>query len=93
MYNCIFHPPAKGKYVVHAKWNGDDIRGSPFRLKVLAPPNPNGIKAYGPGLADGNVGKKGTFTIETTEGGSGALRVRVHGHKKSFKVNFQLQRF
>ena len=88
-YNCLLEPPVTGKYTVHVKWNGADVDGSPFKLRVLTPPKPANIKAYGPGLEDGYVGQEGTFTVETAEGGSGTLQVRVHGPKGAFKIHMR----
>ena len=88
-YNCLFEPQVTGKYNVHAKWNGADVAGSPFKLRMLTPPKPANIKAYGPGLKDGFVGQEGTFTVETGEGGSGTLQVRVHGPKGAFKIHMR----
>ena len=88
-YNCLLEPPATGKYMVHVKWNGADVKESPFKLRVLTPPKPENIKAYGPGLENGLIGQEGTFTVETEEGGSGTLQVRVHGPKGAFKINMR----
>ena len=88
-YNCLLEPSATGKYMVHVKWNGADVKGSPFKTRVLTPPKPANIKAYGPGLEDGCVGQEGTFTVETAEGGSGTLQVRVHGPKGAFKIHMR----
>ena len=74
---------------MHVKWNGADVNGSPFKVRVLTPPKPANIKAYGPGLEDGFVGQEGTFTVETGEGGSGTLQVRVHGPKGAFKIHMR----
>ena len=88
-YNCLLEPPLTGKYMVHVKWNGADVKGSPFKVRVLTPPKPAKVKAYGPGLEDGCVGQEGTFTVETAEGGSGTLQVRVHGPKGAFKIHMR----
>ena len=88
-YVCRVEPPATGKYMMHVRWNGEHVSGSPFKVKVMSPPKPENIKAYGPGLQDGIVGQEGNFTVETGEGGAGTLAVRVHGPKGAFKINMR----
>ena len=45
------------------------------------------VKAYGPGLHNGNLGDTGEFTIETKDAGIGTLTIRVHGIKDAFKID------
>ena len=85
-YHCSVLPQEAGKYMVHVRWNGNHVKGSPFKTKVLIPPKPQNIRAFGPGLGDGYVGQEGNFTVETGEGGAGTLAVRVHGPKGAFKI-------
>ena len=88
-YSCVVVVPEAGRYMMHMQWNGGHIQGSPFKLKVMNPPRPHLVKAYGPGLDDGVVGQEGNFTVETGEGGAGTLAVRVHGPKGAFKINMR----
>ena len=88
-YHCTLTPTNAGKHMVSVKWNGENIDGSPFRVKVGLPPRPDLVKAYGPGLQDGFVGQEGNFTLETAEAGSGTLAVRLHGPKGAFKINMR----
>ena len=88
-YKCLFEPPAIGKYMVHAMWNGVDVAKSPYTLSVLNPPKPANVRAYGPGLEDGFVGQEGIFTVETADAGSGTLNIRVHGPKGAFKISMR----
>ena len=88
-YSCVVDIPEAGKYMMHVLWNGGHIQGSPFKVKVMNPPKPHLVKAYGPGLEDGVVGQEGNFTVETGEGGAGTLAVRVHGPKGAFKINMR----
>ena len=81
--------PDIGKYLIYTRWSGCHIRNSPFKLKVISPPMPHNVRAYGPGLEKGFVGQEGNFTIETEDGGTGTLAVRVHGPKGSFKINMR----
>ena len=90
-YECSFEKglPTIGKYLIHVRWNGAHVKNSPFRIKVLAPPRPSRVKAYGPGLENGFIGQEGNFTVETEDGGAGTLAVRVHGPKGAFKINMR----
>ena len=88
-YAISVDPPETGKYMMHVRWNGEHIKGSPFKVKVMTPPKPENVKAYGPGLDNGCVGQEGNFTVETGEGGAGTLAVRVHGPKGAFKINMR----
>jgi filamin len=88
-YTCHLEPVLPGRYVVKVTLNGDSIQNSPFKVKVVEPPKPQNVKAYGPGLKDGFVGQEGNFTLETGEAGSGTLSVRVHGPKGAFRINMR----
>ncbi|CAI7991468.1 Filamin-C [Geodia barretti] len=88
-YLCSLNVADPGRYMVHVRWNGNHIRGSPFKAKFLVPPKPQNVKAHGPGLEDGYVGQEGNFMVETGDGGAGTLAVRVHGPKGAFKINMR----
>ena len=88
-YRCNLTPTDAGKYTVKVCCDGENIDGSPFKVKVGLPPRPDLVKAYGPGLQDGYVGQEGNFTLETGEAGSGTLAVRLHGPKGAFKINMR----
>lgn len=86
-FACRLQPTVPGKYNVSVCWNGANVPGSPFRVRVTTPPIPENVRAHGPGLEDGLVGQEGNFTVETAEAGTGLLAVRVHGPKGAFKIN------
>ena len=88
-YLCSVNVEDAGKYMIHVRWNGSHIRGSPFKAKFLMPPKPQNVRAHGPGLDDGYIGQEGNFMVETGEGGAGTLAVRVHGPKGAFKINMR----
>ncbi len=88
-YSCVVDIPEATKCMMHVRWNGSHIQGSPFKVRVMNQPKPHLVKAYGPGLEDGVVGQEGNFTVETGEGGAGTLAVRVHGPKGAFKINMR----
>lgn len=88
-YTCSLEPTVSGKYVVKVTLNGDNIKESPFKIKVSDPPQPQNVKASGPGLDDGYVGQEGNFMLETGTAGTGTLSVRVHGPKGAFRINMR----
>ena len=88
-YACVLPSLDPGKYEVFVRWNGGNVEGSPFVLKVIKRPMPEKIKAYGPGLTNGHAGQEGNFTVETSEGGPGTLAVRLHGPRGAFKINMR----
>ena len=88
-YTCTVYAPEPGRYTAHVRWNGEHILGSPFKVKVMTPPKPENVRAYGPGLENGYVGQEGNFTVETGEGGAGVLAVDVQGPKGAFKINMR----
>ena len=88
-YSATFDPPEPGKYMVHVRWDGQHIPGSPFKMKVSNPPMPEKVYAHGVGLQDGVAGQEGNFLVETKDAGAGTLAVRVHGPKGAFKINMK----
>ena len=84
-----FEPPSAGKYVVGVYWEGRHISGSPFKVTAYPTPQPNKVRAFGPGLQNGKKGLPGSFTIDTEDAGSGMLEVRVQGPKGGFKAELE----
>ena len=75
-----------GKHRVSVKWSDSHIPSSPFIIKVFPGADSRKCIAHGPGLEDGFVGKKSSFTIDTKNAGAGILKVRLHGVKGAFKI-------
>lgn len=75
-----------GKHRVSVKWSDNHIPCSPFIIKVFPGADSRKCIAHGPGLEDGFVGKKSSFTIDTKNAGAGILKVRLHGVKGAFKI-------
>ena len=86
-YHCTLKPPAVAKYTVNVRCNGQHVQGSPFKVRVITPPIPENVKAYGPGLKDGWINEEGNFSVETANAGTGLLAIRIHGPKGAFKIN------
>ncbi len=64
--------------------------GSPFLLRVAAPPDASKVRCFGPGLEHGILSSfNGRFICETKGAGAGQLKVRIHGPKGAFKVEMR----
>ncbi len=88
-YKCSVEPVITGRYEVKIMLNGENITGSPFKIKVSEPPKPENVIVKGPGILDGCVGQEGNFSIETENAGTGTMSVRLHGPKGAFKINMR----
>ena len=88
-YICSFQPEKAAKYTIKILLNGEDVRGSPFKVIAADPPRPDKCQVYGPGIEDGYVGQEGNFTIEATKAGTGTLSVKVHGPRGAFRINMR----
>ena len=86
VYTVKFDAKKHGRYFVFVQWSKVQIPKSPLKLKVHPRANAGMVKAYGPGLHNGNLGDTGEFTIETKDAGIGTLTIRVHGIKDAFRI-------
>uniref|UniRef100_A0A672H3R9 Filamin C, gamma a (actin binding protein 280) n=1 Tax=Salarias fasciatus TaxID=181472 RepID=A0A672H3R9_SALFA len=72
-------PPEEGQYKVDVSYDGNPVMGSPFGVEAVMPADPSKVRAYGPGLKGGIVGKPAPFTIDTKGAGAGGLGLTVEG--------------
>ncbi|KAL4624954.1 filamin-C isoform X1 [Arapaima gigas] len=72
-------PPEEGPYKVDINYDGNPLPGSPFSVEGVMPPDPSKVRAYGPGLKGGIVGKPAPFAIDTKGAGTGGLGLTVEG--------------
>uniref|UniRef100_A0A4W4DUX2 Calponin-homology (CH) domain-containing protein n=1 Tax=Electrophorus electricus TaxID=8005 RepID=A0A4W4DUX2_ELEEL len=72
-------PPEEGSYKVDVSYDGNPVPGSPFTVEGVMPADPSKVRAYGPGLKGGIVGKSAPFTIDTKNAGAGGLGLTVEG--------------
>ena len=89
LFRGTFTPPKSGNYIVHSCWEGKDVLGSPFHVRVSDPPVPDNVKASGPGLLEGVVGNTCEFRVNTTDAGAATLVVEVMGPKGPVKTNIK----
>ncbi|XP_069485638.1 filamin-C isoform X4 [Ambystoma mexicanum] len=74
-----YMPPEEGPYKVDITYDGNPVPSSPFTVEAVMPPDPSKVRAYGPGLKGGFVGKPAPFAIDTKGAGTGGLGLTVEG--------------
>ncbi|XP_072922819.1 filamin-C isoform X2 [Hemitrygon akajei] len=79
VYSVKYMPPEEGPYKVDVGYDGHPVPGSPFTVEGVMPPDPTKVRAYGPGLKGGVVGKPAPFAIDTKGAGTGGLGLTVEG--------------
>ncbi|XP_062977412.1 filamin-B isoform X3 [Elgaria multicarinata webbii] len=72
-------PKEEGLHMVDVNYDGNPVPGSPYTVEAALPPDPSKVKAHGPGLQGGLVGKPAEFTIDTKGAGTGGLGLTVEG--------------
>ena len=82
MYECAYTPRKTQKLVICVNYGGVAVPGSPFRVTVDDPTDPNKVKVYGPGVEEGNkTGKPVDFTVDCKEAGPGDLEINITDDK------------
>ena len=61
LYSIKFQATNPGRYIITPLWSGQEIPGSPFKVRVHPAPDASRVKAYGSGLEDGYIGTPGKF--------------------------------
>ncbi|CAF95123.1 unnamed protein product, partial [Tetraodon nigroviridis] len=79
VYTVTYIPPEEGAYRVDISYDGNPVPGSPFAVEGVLPPDALKVRAYGPGLQGGLVGKPAPFAIDTKGAGTGGLGLTVEG--------------
>ncbi|XP_076861287.1 filamin-C isoform X11 [Brachyhypopomus gauderio] len=79
VHTVKYIPPEEGPYKVDISYDGNPVPGSPFTVEGVMPPDPSKVRAYGPGLKGGTVGKPAPFAIDTKGAGTGGLGLTVEG--------------
>ncbi|KAJ6639385.1 Filamin-A, partial [Pseudolycoriella hygida] len=82
-YSVRFYPRENGIHIIHVKFNGVHITGSPFRIKVGKDvADPACVQAMGSGLKEAKTGQKSDFIIDTCNAGAGTLAITLDGPSK-----------
>ncbi|XP_046889363.1 filamin-C-like isoform X2 [Hypomesus transpacificus] len=79
IHGVKYIPPEEGSYKVDVSYDSNPVLGSPFGLEGVMPADPSKVRAYGPGLQGGIVGKPAPFAIDTKGAGAGGLGLTVEG--------------
>ncbi|XP_072296018.1 filamin-B isoform X2 [Eucyclogobius newberryi] len=79
VYFYEYHPKTTGKHSVSITWGAQHIPKSPFEVTVGAEAGPQQIRAYGPGLEGGTVGKAAAFVVESIGTDVGVLGFAIEG--------------
>ncbi len=87
IYTCSYRPFKPGRYIINAMYGKKEINKAPFTVNIA--PEATGpvalVRAFGPGLEGGVVGKSCDFTVETN-GSVGALGFSIEGPSEA-KIN------
>ncbi|XP_041080791.1 filamin-B isoform X1 [Polyodon spathula] len=79
VYSFEYYPHSPGKYVAAITWGGQHIPKSPFEVQVDREAGPQKIRAWGPGLEGGAVGKPADFVVESVGTEVGTLGFAIEG--------------
>ncbi|XP_026824513.1 filamin-A isoform X4 [Ooceraea biroi] len=81
LYEVTYQPSIAGSNVhVGVTYDGEDINGSPFKMKVLPTVEPNKVTLSGPGVSPVCTASFSTdFVVDTSNAGYGDLEVQVVG--------------
>ncbi|XP_039529536.1 filamin-B isoform X2 [Pimephales promelas] len=79
VYAYEYYPHTPGKYTVTITWAGQHIPKSPFEVLVGNEAGPQKIRAWGPGLEGGCVGKSADFVAESIGTDVGVLGFAIEG--------------
>uniref|UniRef100_A0A8C4N1W2 Calponin-homology (CH) domain-containing protein n=1 Tax=Eptatretus burgeri TaxID=7764 RepID=A0A8C4N1W2_EPTBU len=79
LHSCEYKPTAVGKHTVSVTWAGQHTPGSPFTVDVGPEAGKQKVRAWGPGLSSGMVGKSSDFVVEAVGTDVGALGFSIEG--------------
>ncbi|XP_047245448.1 filamin-C-like isoform X3 [Girardinichthys multiradiatus] len=79
IYECNYYPITTGKYIITITWGGHSIPRSPFEVHVSEEAGPQKVRALGPGLETGMVGKSADFVVEAIGTEVGTLGFSIEG--------------
>jgi filamin len=89
-FTLYVKPQEPGKHVLQIKYNDEHVPGSPFVIRIAAPPDASKVTVFGSGICHGVLNKyESRFVCDTKGAGSGQLTVRVRGPKGGFRVEMQ----
>ncbi|XP_034551768.1 filamin-A isoform X4 [Notolabrus celidotus] len=78
-YEFEYYPTTPGTYSITITWGGQHIPRSPIEVKIGAEAGQQRVRAWGPGLEGGVVGKSADFVVEAVGDNVGTLGFSVEG--------------
>ncbi|XP_028848556.1 filamin-A [Denticeps clupeoides] len=79
VYGFEYYPSTTGNYIITITWGAQHIPRSPFEVKIGPEAGPQQVRAWGPGLESGVVGKSADFVVEAVGDDVGTLGFSVEG--------------
>ncbi|XP_077402560.1 filamin-A isoform X3 [Vanacampus margaritifer] len=79
VYGFDYYPTAPGTYSITITWGGQHIPRSPIEVKVGSEAGQQRVRAWGPGLEGGVIGKSADFVVEAVGDNVGTLGFSVEG--------------
>ncbi|XP_038578999.1 filamin-A isoform X2 [Micropterus salmoides] len=79
VYGFEYYPTTPGTYTITITWGGQHIPRSPIEVKIGAEAGQQKVRAWGPGLDGGVVGKSADFVVEAVGDNVGTLGFSVEG--------------
>ncbi|XP_039626735.1 filamin-B isoform X2 [Polypterus senegalus] len=79
VYTFEYYPHVPGMYVADITWGGHHIPKSPFQVDISPEAALQKIRAWGPGLEGGTVGKSADFIVESVGPDAGTLGLAIEG--------------
>ncbi|KAK7930468.1 hypothetical protein WMY93_006863 [Mugilogobius chulae] len=79
VYGFEYFPSTPGTYIITITWGGQHIPRSPIEVKIGAEAGQQKVRAWGPGLEGGVVGKSADFVVEAVGDNVGTLGFSVEG--------------
>ncbi|XP_050564011.1 filamin-C [Cygnus atratus] len=79
VYACEYRPVQPGTHLVAITWGGCAIPRSPFEVQVSPEAGSQKVRAWGPGLETGVVGRSADFVVEAIGTEVGTLGFSIEG--------------
>uniref|UniRef100_M3ZRE7 Filamin A n=1 Tax=Xiphophorus maculatus TaxID=8083 RepID=M3ZRE7_XIPMA len=79
VYGFEYYPTTPGTYSITITWGGQHIPRSPIEVKIGSEAGQQLVRAWGPGLEGGIVGKSADFVVEAVGQNAGTLGFSVEG--------------
>ncbi|XP_061910179.1 filamin-A isoform X1 [Entelurus aequoreus] len=79
VYGFEYYPTTPGTYSITITWGGQHIPRSPIEVKMGTEAGQQRVRAWGPGLEGGVIGKSADFVVEAVGENVGTLGFSVEG--------------